>query len=193
MTTKQKRTVAGIKGFALCLILFYMAFSKIFVGGHLGYQLLFALSGYLTFDLYIKKRIYPGPFFCGESACPLARTHRHGHHYHRRLCHLFFKRSSIGTGPGSFRRVFCQQSLSRLSRPSIKHPPTIALWAFMVYLPFNAMLFHLCTGDHGEEDQTKNHLCSLYINGSFRRFGSFARFIRRIGFVGIPNFLHARQ
>lgn len=63
MTTKQKRTVAGIKGFALCLILFYMAFSQIFVGGHLGYQLLFALSGYLTFDLYIKERIYPGPFF----------------------------------------------------------------------------------------------------------------------------------
>lgn len=63
MTIKQKRTIAGIKGFALCFILFYMAFSQVFLGGHLGYQLLFALFGYLSFDSYIKTKVYPGPFF----------------------------------------------------------------------------------------------------------------------------------
>lgn len=63
MTIKQKRTLAGIKGFALCFILLYMAFSQVFLGGHLGYQLLFALFGYLTFESYIKSKVYPGPFF----------------------------------------------------------------------------------------------------------------------------------
>ncbi|MDD7363320.1 MAG: acyltransferase family protein [Peptoniphilus sp.] len=63
MTIKQKRTIAGIKGFALCFILVYMAFSQAFLGGHLGYQFLFALFGYVTFDAYIKQKVYPGPFF----------------------------------------------------------------------------------------------------------------------------------
>lgn len=63
MTIKEKRTVAGIKGFALCFILAYMAFSQVFPGGHLGYQVLFALFGYLAMNAYIKEKVYSGPFF----------------------------------------------------------------------------------------------------------------------------------
>ena len=63
MPIKQKKMAEGVKGFALCLILLYMAFSRVFLGGHLGYQLLFALFGIETFRSYIKEKTYPGPFF----------------------------------------------------------------------------------------------------------------------------------
>ena len=63
MPIKQKKMAEGVKGFALCLILLYMAFSRVFLGGHLGYQLLFALFGFETFQSYIKEKTHPGPFF----------------------------------------------------------------------------------------------------------------------------------
>lgn len=62
MPIKQKKMAEGVKGFALCLILLYMAFSRVFLGGHLGYQLLFALFGFETFQSYIKEKTYSGPF-----------------------------------------------------------------------------------------------------------------------------------
>ncbi|MDY3118913.1 MAG: acyltransferase family protein [Peptoniphilus sp.] len=60
---KHKKTAEGVKGFALCFILLYMAFSQVFLGGHLGYQLLFALLGLETFRSYITEKTYSGPFF----------------------------------------------------------------------------------------------------------------------------------
>lgn len=63
MSIKERKTVEGVKGFALCFILLYMAFSRVFLGGHLGYQMLLALLGYETFRGYIREKTYPGPFF----------------------------------------------------------------------------------------------------------------------------------
>ena len=62
MSIKERKTAEGVKGFALCFILLYMAFSRVFLGGHLGYQMLFALMGYETFRGYIRDKTYPGPF-----------------------------------------------------------------------------------------------------------------------------------
>lgn len=62
MSIKERKTAEGVKGFALCFILLYMAFSRVFLGGHLGYQVLFALMGYETFRRYIREKTYPGPF-----------------------------------------------------------------------------------------------------------------------------------
>ena len=63
MSIKERKTAEGVKGFALCFILLYMAFSRVFLGGHLGYQMLFALLGYETFRRYIREKTHPGPFF----------------------------------------------------------------------------------------------------------------------------------
>ena len=62
MSIKERKTAEGVKGFALCFILLYMAFSRVFLGGHLGYQMLLALMGYETFRGYIRDKTYPGPF-----------------------------------------------------------------------------------------------------------------------------------
>lgn len=53
----------GLKGFALCFIVLYIAADKIFTGAHLGYHFLFALFGFLSVETYIKEKIYAGPYF----------------------------------------------------------------------------------------------------------------------------------